>query len=510
MSFSIKQKIDTLFIHLSTAFVFFLMQVGYVAAGEWEFDPSLTVSETYTDNVRLGGRLIPGGIGGIGFGGAGSEGGDMITQINPRLSFSGVGKRYEIRSDYMMNNLIFAQNSNLTRIRHRLNATGTAEILKDLFFVDGTARILQQNISLLAPQTTSNIFVTGNRANLRVYSVSPYLRHRFGNFATTEARYTWSKVESGANGFRNSQRDGYQFRLNSGERFGKLGWGFNYNNDRIHLKRFNRTIELERYIGNLRYNLTSRFSLTATGGYERNSFVSIRGKPSSPTWTVGFIWAPNKRTDLKFSAGQRFFGDTYSASANYRTRLTTWRVLYSEDITTLNQQAGQFGSFGSLGGLNVGNLALGLSNFLSNRVFLQRRFNATVTLNGSRNDLTLRLFQLKRQPYTSEELDEDLLGFPLFFNDTKQLGGNVSWRYRVSPKTNLNMSFSFIRYDFLSANSRRNDNLIFTANVTRDFFPDLTGMLQYMRIDRLSNIQQGSQNIDLSANAVTVSLTKHF
>jgi len=513
MNFLKKQKNFYLFIYLHAVFVFLLIYVECATAGEWDFKPSLGVSETYTDNVRVGGRLIPGGIGGIGFGGAGTEGGDLITQINPGLSFTGVGKRYEIKTDYLMNNLIFAKNNNLTRIRHRLNAAGTAELFKDLFFVDGSARILQQNISLLAPQTTSNIFVTGNRANLRVYNISPYLKRQFGNFATAEARYTRNHVESGANGFRNSERNSYLFRLNSGSTFGKFGWGFNYNNDRIFIKRFGRTIEMERYIGNLRYNITSRLALTATGGYERNSFISIRGKTTSPTWTVGFNWAPNKRTDLQFNAGQRFFGDTYSAMANYRTRLTTWRVMYSEDITTLNQQAGQFGGFGAfggLGGINVENLALGLSNFLSNRVFLQRRFNARVSLNGSRNDLTLNLYRLKRQPFSAEEIDDELLGLPLFFNNTRQLGGNISWRYKVSSRTKINMNFSFIRYEFLSVGNRRNDNLIFTANVTRDFFSDLTGMLQYMRIDRLSNIQTGNQNIDLSANAVTISLTKKF
>ncbi|MCB1947810.1 TIGR03016 family PEP-CTERM system-associated outer membrane protein [Nitrosomonas sp.] len=514
MNFSIKQGRDYLFIYFGAAVVFFLAHSLQVAAGELEFNPTLTVSETYTDNVRLGGGLIPGGGGGIGFGGAGSSGGDFITQINPGILFTGNGRRYDVNAQYVMNNLIFAQNTELTQIRHMLNANATTEVLKDLFFVDGDARILQQNVSLLAPQTANNVFATGNRANLEIYSVSPYLRHRFQNFASAEARYTRGYVKSGFSGFINSQRDSYQFILNSGSAFRKLAWGFNYDNNRIHLDGSNTTIGLERYIGNLRYNFTPRFGLTATGGYERNSIISIRGKPSSPTWTAGFVWAPNKRTDLQFSAGQRFFGDTYSATANYRTRLSTWQVLYIEDITTFNQQAGQFGALGGAlnvlgGGVDAQNLLLGLNNFLTNRVFLQRRFNASVTLNGSRNDLTLNVFQLKRKPYTAEELDEELLGLPIFFNNTKQLGGNVSWRYRLTSRTNFNTNFSFIRFDFLSANST-NDNLFITANVTKEFFPDLIGMLQYQRIDRLSDIQSGSQDIDLSANAVSVSLTKNF
>ena len=56
----------------------------------------------------------------------------------------------------------------------------------------------------------------------------------------------------------------------------------------------------------------------------------------------------------------------------------------------------------------------------------------------------------------------------------------------------------------------RNDNLIFSADMTKNFTPDLIGTLQYRRIERLSNIQSANQNIDLSANTVTVSLTKNF
>lgn len=74
------------------------------------------------------------------------------------------------------------------------------------------------------------------------------------------------------------------------------------------------------------------------------------------------------------------------------------RVLYAEDVTTLNQQAGTFGAFGAL---NIGTLGglgqldlLGLNNFLTNRVFLQKRFNAAIALTGSRNDISLNIFSL--------------------------------------------------------------------------------------------------------------------
>ena len=506
---------------------FFCVVVGFLTllpisstVAQIAISPLFTASETYTDNVNLGlasgiGGGVGGGFGlGGGFGGVGAKSSDLITQLNPGVKITGTGKRYDLNTQYIMNNLIFARNSNLTRIRHLLNADGNAEIIKDLFFIEGNARIAQQNIGLLGAQTDNNIFVTGNRATLQVYSVSPFLRHQFGDFASTELRYSKSIVKSGVFGFRDSQRDGVQFGLNSGESFTRVGWGLNYSNQRIHLSGINREIELERSIANLQYILTRRFILTASGGYERNSFISIRGRTSLPTWTAGFIWNPNQRTNIQFNAGQRFFGDTYYGEINYSRRLMNLRVLYAEDITTFNQQAGVFGAFGALDnsfftGMGLQNL-LSLNNFLTNRVFLQRRFNASISLNGSRNDIELSLFGISRIPYSSEELDEDLIGVAnlFLFNNTKQMGGNLNWNYKLSSRADLRTTFSFLRFDFAGA-SGTNDNLIFSTSLNRNFESNLRGSLEYRYINRLSSVQSFS-GFGRSANAVTVSLTKNF
>ncbi|MDC8446591.1 MAG: TIGR03016 family PEP-CTERM system-associated outer membrane protein [Nitrosomonas sp.] len=503
----------------TSIFFLILFSISHVAA-EIKIRPLLNVSETFTDNVRLG--LIGGGTGiGGGFGLGGGFGGgvganktDLITQINPGVTINGNGQRYTLNAQYVMNNLIFARNSNLTTIRHMLNADGNAEIIKDLFFVEGNALINQQNIGLLGAQTDSNIFA-GNRATIQVYSVSPYLRHQFRDFATSEVRYTKSIVQGGVFGFRDSQRDSFQFGLNSGSSFTKLAWGLSYNNQMIHLDGVDRDIEFERSIANVRYLLTRRFSLTSSGGYERNSFVSVRGRISLPTWTAGFIWSPNRRTNVQFSAGQRFFGDTYFGEISYSKRLLNLRVLYAEDITTFNQQAGAFSTFGALdlnllGGLGLQDL-LGLNNFLTNRVFLQKRFNATIALNGSRNDISFNLFSLSRIPYSAADIDADLIGINnlFLFNNTKQMGGNVAWNYKFSPRTNLITTFSYLRFDF-AGSSGASDNLIFSTGLNRNFDEDLRGSLEYRRIDRLSDVQSGSGNISQSANVVTVSVTKNF
>ena len=483
-------------------------------AAEWDFNPRLTVSETYTDNVRLGAAGLGGGGGG--FGGSGNQGGDFITQINPGIIFTGVGRRFNIRTNYTMNNLIFAQNSNFSRIRHQLNASATTEIIKDFFFIDGMARRLQQNASLIGPQAVDNTNVTGNRIDIRAYNISPYLRYRFKRLASTELRYTRGIIESNLrNGLRNSQRDSFQYSLNSGSAFRTLQWGLNYSKNIIHFTRTNREIKMDRSIANLRYNLTSQFALTATGGYENNDFGSAsRRNLSAPSWTVGFFWAPTQRTDINLAAGKRFFGDTYRAEANHRTRLTTWSARYIEQVTTFNQQDGLAGGFGGgfgggLDGLGLDGLgALGEQNNVNNGLFLQKRFSASVSLNGARNTLSFRLFNLSRKSLSSVEDNFELSGVnnALLARDTKQTGGNATWRYKFNQLTNAFINIGYVKSTFLNTN-RSINNMVYTANFTKELRSNLTGMLQYRRIQR----QGGSGQLsNLSANSFTASLRMDF
>jgi uncharacterized protein (PEP-CTERM system associated) len=476
-------------------------------AAEWKVAPRLNLIETYTDNVRLG-----------------SGGSDFITQINPGILLNGTGRRFHLTVDYTMNNLIYAEHSSLTRMRQQLNARGTAELMEDFFFVDGIAAITQQNISLFGPQALNNVNVTGNRADVRTFNVSPYIRHRFKDFASAELRYARNIVTSNATLLQSSQADNFSARVNSGTDFGKLHWGLSYSHNMIHFDRSDRTVELERSIGSLRYMFIPRFGLTATGGYERNSFLSIRGSPSSPTWSVGFVWTPSERTNIVMNGGKRFFGDTYFAEATHRTRLTTWNFSYIQDITTFNQQS-QLGSassaFGVMNSLNqligaqfpnfspetiqqnVGLLLgpnfsgsfLGPTNFFTNRLFLQKQLQASVALNGVRNTLVLRGFNMTRKAYSPASVDADIIGAAnaALLNDTVQTGGNALWSYRVSQFTSANLSFAYSRFSFLNTD-RKDDLRLISASLTRRFpqiLPSLSGTIQYRRNERDSNQGNG-------------------
>lgn len=486
-------------------------------AGDWKITPSVNLKETYSDNVRL---ATPG-----------NEKSDFITQINPGISVSGTGSHLKLDGSYTMQNIFYANDNGPNSIRHQLSAHGNVELLDDLFFVDGKASISQQNISAFGPQTTDNTNVTGNLSNVTTYSISPYLRHRFKNFASAEARFTHDSVSTGTNGLSDSQSDRILLNLTSGTEFGRLGWGLHYNKQQIDFT--NRpTVDLETYSGDLRYRVTPQFSLTATGGEEKNNYLSLSGNSGGTFWTGGFEWNPSQRTSISANAGQRFFGNTYSLKADHRSRRTLWSVSYSEDITTTRDQFLIPASIDTAGFLvrshlfdflpeaerlaaaeafiKFNGLPIALAeniNFFTNRFFLQKRLQASVSVSGTRNTIVLSFFDTSREAQTSRAADSLLLGSSssLLNDSTNSVGVNALWNLRISPQTSANLSAGFTRITS-DATNRQDDLKTLRVSLTKQFQPKLNGMIELRRNERDSNQTNGAY----SENAITASVNMNF
>ncbi|MGZ3158921.1 MAG: TIGR03016 family PEP-CTERM system-associated outer membrane protein, partial [Burkholderiaceae bacterium] len=167
---------------LSVAAALISALTSYAHAAEWQIQPSTNITQTYTDNVNLAGQ--------------GAEKSDFVTEITPGIAIIGIGRDLKVHLNYAMQNLFYANNSNANTIRNQLNADAHAVLVDDLFFWDARGQITQQNISPLSAQTSDNINTTGNIANVKTYSLSPYLQHRFGAAAVSELRYTHEGVST--------------------------------------------------------------------------------------------------------------------------------------------------------------------------------------------------------------------------------------------------------------------------------------------------------------------------
>ncbi|MDD5404046.1 MAG: TIGR03016 family PEP-CTERM system-associated outer membrane protein [Sulfuricella sp.] len=499
-----------------------LLLPAHAIAAEWTIVPSLDLKETYSDNITLAPR--------------GYEQSDFVTQVIPGISLTGTGPRLRVNARYAMQNLFYAQESNRNTINHMLNANANAELVDNLLFMDGLASISQQNISLTGPQAADNVNVTGNRTEVKTYSLSPYLRHSFGNTASSELRYTHSAVSSGVGGLADSQTDRINLGINSGSAFRTVGWGLNYSNQKTAYDNSASTLiqsrDNEVISGNLRYMVTSRFSLKATGGYEKNDYISIGTKPEGSFWSGGFSWTPGPLTSIDASAGKRFFGNTYSLAASHRTRLTAWNIAYNEDITSTQSQFLLPPTIDTSGFLNqlwaatipdpvarqqivdsfiqANGLPLSLAeslNYLTNRLFLQKSLRASVALTGARNTLVLSLFNTSRNAQTAQAQDSILFGSSnLALSDkTRQVGGNALWNWRLGPRTSANINAGYTRMSYPELDRTDNDKTL-RFSLVRQIQPKLSGAVELRRLQRDSSQSIGTYR----ENAVTASLHMSF
>ncbi|WP_394778184.1 TIGR03016 family PEP-CTERM system-associated outer membrane protein, partial [Undibacterium sp.] len=456
----------------------------------------------------------------------------FITQMTPGIDIVATGAQAKIKFNYQMQNLYYTGDSNGLKTNHMLNALGNTELVKDLFFLDGTASISQQNQSPFAAQATDNLNLSNNRVEVRSYSASPALRHSFDQLASAELKYTRNSVAtSGANGLSalgNSTGDEVSLNVNSGTSFQKVKWGIRYDNQKTSFDDSINSLENTTTGVNFGYYLSPRFSLTGTGGYEKNNYVALDGKkPAGAYWSAGFDWEPTERTSLILNAGRRFYGSSYGLSATERTRVTSWSLAYNEDITTTRQQFLVPGSINTSTYLNSlfltsipdpvarqqvvdtfirsyglpASLAMPINTF-SNQVFLQKSLQASVAITGVSNTVLLSLFNTRRDAQsaalgTANPLDPNLA------DNTHQVGGSALWNLAFSPRTSANFSLGYNRSTSLLL---EDTNKTFRAALNHDLQPKLKATIEYRRSQQDSNIAVGNYK----ENALSVSFLLGF
>jgi uncharacterized protein (PEP-CTERM system associated) len=484
-------------------------------SAQWDVVPELSVVETYTDNVSL----VPDAI----------KQAEWVTQIIPAISIAARGDRLRLNANYapelVYNRWDIANNE----VFQRLYATGNAELVEQLLFVDFGANVDQHNISLQGPITISNVNSTGNRTTVEAYSASPYVRRDFGSEVQAEARYTYTIVNSNdtSSALSNSVADRINLRLANGPAYKLLTWDFNYGNEATDYDTGQRfTSEVTR--ANATRLISPTVRLLVQGGYESYQTGGVMGIviPASegPLWSVGLDWEPSPVTHLTVTAGQRFYGDAYSLRFKHRTRLTTWSIEYSQDVTTTRSEFFVPATTTTTGYLNTlfaaqitdpvarqkavedfvarTGLPPGLAapiNVFTTQVFLQKTWQASAGILGIRNILIANVFK-----YTTEGLVGDLV-LPNAPNTSIQTGTSVQWNWRLTERNTWNLGGAFARNETPSL--RQVDNLTYIGmGITRQLLPRVFASLNYRRQQNDSNVS----GLSYTENAILASIRKRF
>lgn len=479
-------------------------------AAEWRVTPTLEVRETWTDNVRLAQR--------------GNERSDFVTELSPGINVQADGPRLKLQANYRLGYTLYAKENNADAIRHYLTALARAELVEDTVFLDATGNIGRYRYSGFGPQGQQDFFLDGNSTRVGSYRISPYMINRFGQTAVSELRYALEGVNSSVRGLNNTTTNRLSLSVVNGEAFKTLGWSLRHTQDYTDYSDLD-SLRTRSTSANLRYRLSSDFSLTAGGGYESYGYQSVAEDPSGAFWSGGLVWTPSERTMFDVSVGHRFYGTSYNLSATHRSRRTVWNLQYGEDITTTQSQFLMPGTIDTAGFLDqlwatsvpdpvqrqqiidafIRNSGLpgqldASVNTLTNRIFLQKRWLGSMAFNTGRTAVVLSAFDTRRELQSGSAADQELIAASRFALDgsTRQRGVNVLWNWRLAARTSLNVNASRTNIRSL-VSTREDDNTTFSIGVSRELQPNLRGLVEYRHLRNSSNVVNDTRENSLSA-----------
>ena len=508
---------------------FFLLCLFFPAvtwAGDWKFTSGLTLSERYSDNVKLAA--------------SGSEQSDWITEVTPHFSLQRQGARLKVQADYSLQALIYAEGSSSNKLRNSLNGRANAELLEEWFFLDASARVSHELNTLAGGAGLGDSVGIGNTTAVGAYSISPYLKHRFGSVATVEARVSQDGVFIGDSAYTDANTTRYTLKAVSGNYLYPLTWSANYSkSDHQNSSAAVADTSSERASANARYQMTRKFGILAQAGMEKNDFTgasnAVRdysyygmGVSYTPSrrlsmdmlyntsdngdFLSGSVTArPTLRTTLNASAGQRAYGRTYTLGMTHRSRHSNWNLRYQDELTTYQQQflnyLGSVDEYSCPTGTEFtlhgdppsdpANCTLvrvldAYSQTQSNETYLSKNLIGTVSYNLRRNTWTLSLYNNRREFQTSGT------------NDTT-LGLRATWGFTPEVRTTYTLSGGISKVEE-SVTGRSDDLWNIGLVVSRKFQPKLRGSVEVRHQERVSNLAGG----DYSENAVAARLNMTF
>jgi uncharacterized protein (PEP-CTERM system associated) len=299
-------------------------------------------------------------------------------------------------------------------------------------------------------------------------------------------------------------------------------WNIDYSRENIDYQGLG-DLDTEVITAGARRLITHTVGLLANVGHEYYK-SGILPESEGPSWSAGLDWEPSPHTRLAATAGQRFYGDTYMLDFKHHSRLTTWSVGYSQDVTTTRQQFFIPAGTNTVGYLDtlfsarfpdpvsrqkavedfiaLTGLPPSLSapiNAFATQLFLQKSWNGSAGILGVRNVLIANVYK-----QTREGLVGDLV-LPNAPNATNQTGTSLQWNWRMTAQTAWNLGVAYSRNETLSTGQI--DHLTYVGmGFTRQLQPRLSGSLNYRRQQNESNVSASSY----TENAVFATLTLRF
>lgn len=410
-----------------------LLALGYTFAGEVNFIPSVSVSESYSDNISL----AP----------AGDEQGEFVTEISPAFTLQMTGNRFNANVAYSLQDLRYLKESDRNRTFSQLSANSTAEIVDDSFFFDVYANRNQQIVDADQPVSNNNIAITGNRVDVTNYSFSPYYNHTFSNFLEALVSYTYSDVDFRSDSITDSVLNGTQVKLNSPTNTIGMVWGLDYSKQSSDYESGSNT-EFTQGSLSLGYRFTSRMFLSASSGKEENTFSQNASQNiNSSFWNVDIEWQVGARNSISIGYGDRYFGNTERFVWQHSGQRLNFRIEYDEKISNFalsilqNQQ--------NTNTVGTQNQILNNAGSITNQTYVQALGRFTLNYNFSKTSIFFQYSNETRKFQETEGLIKlTNANFLFSLNSSSVLTYilGTTWNRNYTSTTNIKSFNTYINF----------------------------------------------------------------
>ncbi len=451
-------------------------------AAEWTITPTVTVSESYSDNIDLDPD--------------GAETSAFVTDVTPAISIVGSSARASasISAGVTASQQTAGDDRGL-EFDADLAAAASLEAVKEVFFIDVNGSVSQQVLDRRAAQSSANA------DTVQTYEISPSLRRHFGGYADGEARYAFTQFFSGSKTTSDSSIHRIDLRLDSGRYFTRIQWSVDASASKD-FRSLDNDVERRDATLNLEYAFSRFVSALGSIGYQQFDDGEPANKINGIVWDAGFRWRPGPRTEMELTYGRRDADNSFRGNLSYkfssRTRL---QASYAEVLET---SQGAFSravantaidpNTGQIIDLNTGLPFDPRTSPLSIRDETTRtkRFNLNLTGSRGRNSFSLGAF-VERQDVEPSGDDEDAAGI------------NASWNRQLNRRLNFSLGGSYVNTEF-KLDQREDHDYAVNGSLDYQVAKNLNAAITYGYLQRDST--DASQ--EYTENSVSVSVSMQF
>ena len=411
-------------------------------ASALSFVPSLTVSETLTDNYR------PGTI---------SKEADAITQVIGGIRMLSRTRRLSGSLDASLAELIYARHGHSNNHQKSLSAHVNSEWFEDHGFLDVSATVSRQNISAFGTLTGANTQVNANTTEVRSYQLAPSWRGRLLSELRYDVRLNQGATRSSQTGSSSSSNSGASVQV-AYQGHGRLGGSVLLDHSAVNYSS-SRPTHTDRLVLTGDAGLPEAdLKLALRGGHEQSNLTTLQAKAST-VWGLSLDWTPTNRTKLNASLDDQGYGRTHQLAFEHRLSRSILRLVSSRQLSNSSQTNGAI--TGTVRDLLFAQLAsrypdpaeraaqvetrltdnnidrnLPASSFQTAAASLVSRTELSVAYEGVRDTLVASLFSSDTSRVDRIVLvADDLSGG----QHVKQSGYNLNLGHRLTPDTTLNL-----------------------------------------------------------------------